>query len=101
MSQKYSAPNVHIKTQCPKTYVYWSINSKEPITLKKNNAKRKCDIVANYILRIARVLSKAKLNKEINLALLFDICTVVFVCFHAFPLYQIFYYFPLYQHNHH
>ena len=62
---------------------------------------RACDIVANYILRIARVLSKAKLNKEINLVLLFDICTVVFVCFHAFPLYQIFYYFPLYQHNHH
>ena len=62
---------------------------------------RAFDIVANYIFRIARVLSKAKLNKEINLALLFDICTVVFVCFHAFPLYQIFYYFPLYQHNHH
>ena len=62
---------------------------------------RACDIVANYILRIAQVLSKAKLNKDINLALLFDICTVVFVCFHAFPLYQIFYYFPLYQHNHH
>ena len=51
---------------------------------------RACDIVANYILRIARILFKAKLNKEINLALLFDIYTVVFVCFHAFPLYQIF-----------
>jgi hypothetical protein len=60
-----------------------------------------CDIVANYIFRIARVLSKAKLNKEINFALIFDICTVVFVCFHSFPLNQIFYYFPLYQHNHH
>ena len=64
-------------------------------------APRACEIVANHMLRIAQVLSKAKLNKEINLALLFDICAVVFVCFHAFPLYQIFYYFPLYQHNHH
>ena len=40
-----------------------------------------CDFVANYILRIAQVLSKAKLNKDINLVLLFDICTVIFVCF--------------------
>jgi hypothetical protein len=48
-------------------------------------APRACDIVANHILKIAQVLTKAKLNKEINLALLFDICTVVFVCFHAFP----------------
>jgi hypothetical protein len=64
-------------------------------------APRACDIVANHILRIEKVLSEAKLNKEINLALLFDICTVVIVCFNVFPLYQIFYYFPLYQHNHH
>ena len=42
---------------------------------------RACDIVPNYILKMAQVLSKAKLNKEINLVLLFDICTVVFVCF--------------------
>jgi hypothetical protein len=87
------------------------LQDNEPILshLGKNTAKRKMsdplcgpkvrDIVANYIFRIARDLSK--LNKEINLALLFDICTVIFVCFHAFPLYQIFYYFPLYQHNHH
>jgi hypothetical protein len=32
-------------------------------------------------LRIAQVLSKAKLNKEKKLVLLCDICTVVFVCF--------------------
>jgi hypothetical protein len=34
---------------------------------------RTCDIVGNHIFRIARVLAKVKLSKEINLALLFDV----------------------------
>jgi hypothetical protein len=68
-----------------------SFDTPQFVFLLKSTAKRKmsdlkcgpraCDIVGNYILRIVWVLFKTKLNKKINLFLLFDICTVVFVCF--------------------
>ena len=48
---------------------------------------RACDIVANYIFRIARVLSKAKLNKEINFALLFDI--LLYYNFYSYTKYLV------------
>jgi hypothetical protein len=64
---------------------------------------RACDIVAINIFRFAGVLSKAKLNKDINLAERRDKLgySLIYVQSSLFPLYQIFYYFPLHQHNHH
>ena len=49
--------------------------------LQSGNCPTLCEGLGHVTLCQIIVLFKAKLNNEINLVLLFDICTVVFVCF--------------------